>query len=147
MKPRSPDELSTIIRASTRPAAAPAGAYTVHVVAGADVGRSITLDAGSPARCLVGSGPACTLRLADRTVSRRHVALEVRADGLHLTDLGSTNGTRIGALRVVEAVLAGGEVVELGETALRVDAAADHPPEPHRGLEPVSYTHLTLPTN
>jgi transcriptional regulator with GAF, ATPase, and Fis domain len=53
-------------------------------------------------------------------VSRRHAALEPAGDLLRLTDLGSTNGTRVQDLTVVEVLLRGGEVVRLGDTALRI---------------------------
>ena len=53
----------------------------------------------------IGRDPVCDLLIADRTVSRRHARLERAADGWLLTDLGSTNGTRLNGWRVREPVL------------------------------------------
>jgi transcriptional regulator with GAF, ATPase, and Fis domain len=96
-------------------------AFVMRVEKGPDAGRSLVLDASGPMRALVGTSPSCQLRLEDRQVSRRHLALEAAGAELRLTDLGSTNGTRVGALRVLEALLAGGEEVSLGETTLRLE--------------------------
>jgi DNA-binding NtrC family response regulator len=51
------------------------------------------------------------------------LALELSADGLLVRDLGSKNGTRVDGVRVAEAVLDGGERIEIGSTALRVEAS------------------------
>jgi DNA-binding NtrC family response regulator len=66
----------------------------------------------------------CALRLNDRQVSRRHLALEIVSGQLRLTDLQSTNGTRVNGLRVGEVFLAGGESVHLGDTVLAIERAS-----------------------
>jgi DNA-binding NtrC family response regulator len=111
----------------------PARAFVVRVEAGQseDAGRSLVLDARAQGRALVGTSPACDLRLTDRQVSRRHLALEIRGEHLRVADLDSRNGTTVGTLRVVEAVLEGGERVGIGATILRIerrDAADVHAP-------------------
>jgi pSer/pThr/pTyr-binding forkhead associated (FHA) protein len=58
--------------------------------------------------------------LADAHASRRHARLEVRGGVFVLTDLGSTNGTRVNGHRVREVVLGVGDRIELGQTVLRV---------------------------
>jgi DNA-binding NtrC family response regulator len=73
---------------------------------------------------LLGSGPACDLRLRDRTISRRHAALDVRAEGLRIVDLGSRNGTRVNGVRISDAFLVGGETVQLGDTPISVTRGA-----------------------
>jgi DNA-binding NtrC family response regulator len=78
-----------------------------------------------PPRVLLGQSPTCNVRLSDQRVSRRHLALDLGGDRLRLTDLGSTNGTSIGGISVIEAWLGGGEVIRVGDTALRVDAVVD----------------------
>jgi DNA-binding NtrC family response regulator len=60
----------------------------------------------------------------DRGVSRRHAALEFGEPGLRFTDLGSTNGSFIGGVRVVEARLFGGETIRVGDTTLQIQVAA-----------------------
>jgi transcriptional regulator with GAF, ATPase, and Fis domain len=60
-------------------------------------------------------------------VSRRHVAIEIADDRLRLSDLESLNGTTIGRLRVVQALLEGGEHVHIGRTTLLVERRNDLP--------------------
>ena len=93
----------------------------LSVVEGPDAGRSFELSGAEGERALLGSGPVCALRLSDREVSRRHAALEVRDGALHVRDLGSTNGTFVNGVRVVEAILAGAETLRVGATSIRIE--------------------------
>jgi len=125
---RDPEDLSTLLtrRVDTTPLAPIA--FTVSVVSGPDAGASLVVDGARESRALVGTSPACALRLTDREVSRRHAAVDVQGHALRLVDLESTNGTWIQGVRVRDALLAGGEVVTLGATTLRVEATpADQP--------------------
>ena len=47
-------------------------------------------------RAVLGRGQSVDIHLDDRGISRRHLEVEVREDGVYLTDLGSSNGTRLG---------------------------------------------------
>ncbi len=47
----------------------------------------------------------CDIELDDPECSRRHAELSIRADGVYLKDLGSTNGTFIEGLRINEIKL------------------------------------------
>ncbi|MDB5220390.1 MAG: Response regulator of zinc sigma-54-dependent two-component system, partial [Myxococcaceae bacterium] len=82
------------------------------------------IDGSMVARALIGQSATCELRLSDRLVSRRHAALELDGTRLRVTDLGSTNGTRVNGLAVGSALLEGGERIVLGSTALRIERAA-----------------------
>jgi DNA-binding NtrC family response regulator len=129
-------EIETDVQSSRR--SPPPGPLLLIVERGPDAHRRLRIDEGAPAPSLVGSSPVCALRLADPAVSRRHLALEMTDDGWHLRDLGSTNGTRVDGVRIVEAVLDGGERIEIGHTAIRVerDVAAEPvglPPETRFG--------------
>lgn len=104
------------------------GAYKLVVCAGTDAGVSIVLDARTPSRVLVGQSQSCQLRLTDPKVSRRHVAFDLVSGGVTLTDLDSTNGTRVNGVRVSVATLEGGELVQIGQTSLRLDVLASRPP-------------------
>ena len=103
----------------------PHGTFTVTVVEGASPGTLLTIDGSSPSRLLVGTSPACHVRLDDRQISRRHLALEPRGDRLRITDLGSTNGTEVDGVRILDALLAGGESIRIGSTRIRVDRQAE----------------------
>jgi pSer/pThr/pTyr-binding forkhead associated (FHA) protein len=48
----------------------------------------------------IGRDASCDLMIADMTVSRVHARLERTPDGWLLTDLASTNGTRVNGWRV-----------------------------------------------
>lgn len=76
---------------------------------------------GAPIR--IGRAPECELVLKDSRVSRRHARLHAREGVLVLTDLGSTNGTRVNGHRVTELVLGAGDRIQIGETSLVVEAA------------------------
>ena len=77
---------------------------------------------GAPIR--IGRGPDCELVLRDSRVSRRHARLAARDGVLVLTDLGSTNGTRVNGHRITEVVLGEGDRIAIGETTLVIGAAS-----------------------
>jgi transcriptional regulator with GAF, ATPase, and Fis domain len=54
-------------------------------------------------------------------VSRRHAALELIANRVRVTDLGSRNGTSVDSLRIEDAYVEGGELVQLGSTSFRLE--------------------------
>jgi hypothetical protein len=76
---------------------------------------------GAPIR--IGRAPECELVLKDSRVSRRHARLHAREGVLLLTDLGSTNGTRVNGHRVTEVVLGAGDRISIGDTSVVVEAA------------------------
>ena len=76
---------------------------------------------GAPMR--IGRAPECELVLKDNRVSRRHARLQARGGLLVLTDLGSTNGTRVNGHRVTEVVLGVGDRIQVGETTIVVEGA------------------------
>lgn len=92
------------------------------------LGRDPSIDASRP--------HAAAIPLADpaRSVSKTHVLVEVVDDGVVVTDLHSTNGTRVltpdGEARELDpgrsAEVAGGSTLLLGEYAVRVDRAPLH---------------------
>ncbi len=75
----------------------------LKVVRGPDRGRTIEL--GERTSALIGTHPSSDLQLTDPSISKRHAELCAEEDGYLLRDLGSTNGIRIGALKVREVVL------------------------------------------
>ena len=70
---------------------------------------------------VIGSAPDCDLIVADPTVSRRHLQIELAGDLVRVTDLGSSNGTLLGPRRLSrdDAVPWSGEPpLRLGEVHL-----------------------------
>jgi DNA-binding NtrC family response regulator len=114
------EDVTALLRHSFDPSPLPEP-FRLSVVEGVDAGKTFALDGSQPSRVLVGTTATCAVRLSDRTVSRRHVALDVVGRRVRLTDLGSTNGTRVNGIAVAEAFLEGGELIAVGSTSFRLD--------------------------
>jgi DNA-binding NtrC family response regulator len=95
--------------------------FALAIMHGPKRGTTFTIDGTQPSRVLVGKSPACSLSLEDPHVSRRHAAIDLEGSSLRITDLGSSNGTFVNGVRVLDALLVGGEVIRVGTTDLRVD--------------------------
>ena len=67
-------------------------ALELRVVGGPDAGRAIPLGQG---RHVIGRSSDVSVRLDDPDVSRRHVRVDVGGGSISVTDLGSTNGSRL----------------------------------------------------
>ena len=92
---------------------------TLEVMAGPDIGRALVVDpAEQIGRIFVGKSKACQLELSDPLASRRHFAIEIEGRGARITDLDSTNGTLVNGVRVLEAILFGGELIRVGDTTI-----------------------------
>ncbi len=73
----------------------------------------------------IGCSPDVDVPLGDTSVSREHLAVRLGSYGFALTDLGSTNGTFIGDLRVERASISDDALVRLGKTTLRLEPLAE----------------------
>jgi S-DNA-T family DNA segregation ATPase FtsK/SpoIIIE len=67
-------------------------ALELHVVGGPDAGRSLPIGQG---RHVIGRSSGVPIRLHDPDVSRRHAEVHVGGGGVAVTDLGSSNGSRL----------------------------------------------------
>ncbi len=114
------EELSATLLQQAR--TLPSGTYSLTVQGS---GQCLVVDGAGPGRLLVGKSPACALRLDDPEVSRRHAALELAGKRLRITDLGSTNGTLVDGVSVLDAWLSGGETLRLGSTTISVAYSSD----------------------
>jgi DNA-binding NtrC family response regulator len=91
----------------------------VEVVDGPDRGaHAVGADALS-----VGTAKDNALVVGDFTVSRYHLEASPHPGGILVVDLGSTNGTYIGAVRVERAIVPPGTAITLGGTTIRFDDA------------------------
>jgi hypothetical protein len=77
-----------------------------------DIGRTIE------ARAIKHTDRAVSLLLPDPRMSTNHARLTRSGDGWVIEDLGSMNGTLIGALRIKKKALDDGETILVGHTAL-----------------------------
>ena len=72
-------------------------------------------------RTIVGSSPRAGIVVQDPTVSRLHVELDPKEDGLWIRDLGSKNGTFVGSLRVTGAQIPSGGSLRIGAVEVQID--------------------------
>jgi DNA-binding NtrC family response regulator len=125
MSPSPPDDgQATVVSTGAPLPERSLRSFVLRVVGGPDAGKSLTVDPRQ-GRVLLGQSPACTLRLDDRAVSRRHAAIDPENGDFHLFDLGSTNGTFVNGLRALDVVLTGGETIQIGSTVLRLEPGED----------------------
>jgi transcriptional regulator with GAF, ATPase, and Fis domain len=105
---------------ATRAIAAPASASGVHIVILSGSAKGTTRALGE--RLRIGKASDNDVVLPDDTVSRHHCELTRTNDGVHVRDLGSTNGTKVQGARISEAVVGPGTVLKVGEVdvALRL---------------------------
>ena len=66
----------------------------------------------------VGRSADCDVVLKDKGASRKHAQLKLREGTWTLTDLGSTNGTRLNGLTVQSRELADGDLITIGTTVI-----------------------------
>jgi FHA domain/Domain of unknown function (DUF1707) len=71
-------------------------------------------------RVVIGRGRACDLVFGSDAVSRRHASFERTADGWHVADLASMNGTYVDDVRVDRAPVESGRRVRLGDSLLLI---------------------------
>jgi DNA-binding NtrC family response regulator len=90
----------------------------LEVVAGVDAGLARTFAVPS-----IRLGRAGTdLVLGDRLVSALHCEIALEEGGYRLRDLGSTNGTFVRGVRVIDAFVEPGTEIAIGETLVRFSA-------------------------
>jgi hypothetical protein len=98
---------------------------TAEVVEGPEESPYAELVLPDGSRVALGDGPAilgrlpeCDVVLGDPNVSRRHAEFRRTSDGVVVTDLGSTNGTRVNGVPVREHLLVSGDEITVGSTTL-----------------------------
>lgn len=90
---------------------------------------------------LVGRSGSCDLPIQDPTVSRRHAELERMDAGVRVRDLGSTNGTWLDGVRIIDALATPGSRVSFGKVEFALVAERPTaPPEPFTGEDSLDAT-------
>ena len=90
------------------------------IVAGPDAGKHFDFEN----RVRIGSRSLADVILADSRVSGLHCEI-IAGESLRVRDLGSKNGTFVGRLQIIEAVLTAGETLTLGDTRVQVTPLED----------------------
>ncbi len=79
----------------------------------------------TPGRTLVvGRAVTSDFPIYDPTVSRRHAELTLQDGGVHVKDLGSSNGTFVNGERVAEASVHADDIITFGKVAFKLIAVA-----------------------
>lgn len=91
------------------------GVSLVIRLGGGREGESFAVDGN---KMSIGRRPDSDVFLDDVTVSRNHAVMVSRADGWHIDDLGSLNGTYVNRKRIETALLADGDEVQIGKFRL-----------------------------
>jgi pSer/pThr/pTyr-binding forkhead associated (FHA) protein len=90
----------------------------VVVTEGSNVGERADLDR---APILIGRGSDAAIKLDDDYVSTRHARIAASGDQWFVEDLGSTNGTYIGTVRITQpTTITLGTQVRIGKTILEL---------------------------
>jgi eukaryotic-like serine/threonine-protein kinase len=99
----------------------------LKVIQGPHAGREFGLDRHET--FFVGRGKNAHFRLGskDQFFSRLHFLIELNPPRCRITDLNSTNGTFVNGAQVVSAELKSGDLIEGGDTIIRVDFLDDLP--------------------
>lgn len=72
---------------------------------------------------VIGRLPGCAVTLGDPNVSRHHAELRWEGGGVVLSDLGSTNGTRVNGAAITRRHLVDGDEVSVGSSVLRFETS------------------------
>src|SRR5262249_18118333 len=93
-------------------------AAKIVVVSGVDEGLEVPLDSVVE----IGTDEAVDLVLRDPAVSRRHASVAAIGGRFLVKDLGSRNGTFLGATRLNDATVSLGDVLTLGNSNLAIQS-------------------------
>jgi DNA-binding NtrC family response regulator len=113
------------IEALIRPSR-PLSRVSVSVVQGKGSGLHAELRPGQPVS--IGKSPDNQLHIDDLTVSRYHVELTLRRGEIEVRDLESMNGTFIGEVRIVRALVRPGTKLTIGSNTIILTAEASEQP-------------------
>ena len=96
----------------------------------ADNLQTFELKSGTP--MVVGRAPTSDIPVFDPTISRRHAEVTTNEKGVHVRDLGSSNGTFHNGQRVESCTVAVGDTITFGKVAFKLNpitaSAAPAPP-------------------
>ncbi len=88
------------------------------VIEGPDKGKELVIE---KEKVTAGRSVICDFPFTDKAISGTHFEVVQSEKGVLLRDLGSTNGTHVGDLRVQEVWLSPGTVVRAGQSQMRFE--------------------------
>jgi serine/threonine protein kinase len=102
--------------------------FILQVTAGPDQGQVFQLVEGEP--LLLGRSRHVPWPLKDPSVSRVHCEIELEDGQVVVNDHESSSGTYINGKRVTEAILRSGDVLQIGDTKMRLQVPKGAAPAP-----------------
>jgi pSer/pThr/pTyr-binding forkhead associated (FHA) protein len=90
----------------------------IAVVEGPDTGKEFDLSGTTT----VGRDASAGIAIDDTEASRQHASLSVEGTTVTVTDLGSTNGTKVNGAAVTEKRLKDGDTITVGDSDIRFEA-------------------------
>ena len=81
---------------------------------------------------VVGRGVMSDIALYDPTISRRHAELTAGPDGVHVRDLGSSNGTSVNGGRIAIGLMQPGDSITFGKVVFQLEEVPETGPERRR---------------
>ena len=118
-KPRAP-RVTEVITPETGPSIRRIRKLKIHVQDSPSAAERGTVFSFAQDEVRVGSGAETDVPLSDPAISREHVSIRLTPEGFFVADLGSTNGTFLGDVRLREAWLTTETSLRLGATTLRL---------------------------
>ncbi|MEO1991424.1 MAG: FHA domain-containing protein [Pirellulales bacterium] len=97
-------------------------AITLRILHGADRGKAYG-DLNTPVT--IGREEGNTIQLNDDRISRYHLKLQSDNDKIVLTDLESTNGTKVNGEEIQVRIIRDGDIIALGRSVLLVGSHSD----------------------
>jgi hypothetical protein len=73
---------------------------------------------------LIGRNPACDIPISHASISRQHCLLQIQDRGLHVKDLGTTNGTKVNGIALKEGYVNVGDKLTIGHLTFVVEKDA-----------------------
>jgi serine/threonine protein kinase len=95
--------------------------FLLHIFAGPHKGRHLLVEEGAP--LLLGRSRHAETRLEDPGVSRVHCEIQLEDGQVLVNDLDSAGGTFINGQRISEQILRPGDVLQIGETRMRLQTS------------------------
>ncbi|MFM8633384.1 MAG: FHA domain-containing protein [Planctomycetia bacterium] len=95
---------------------------TLRVLHGADRGKVFT-DLATPVT--IGREEGNTIQLNDERISRYHLKIQADNDKIVLTDLESTNGTKVNGEDIQVRIVRDGDMIALGRSVILVGSHSD----------------------
>lgn len=94
-------------------------------------GREVHADV-SAERAVLGRSPTCDIVIPEERVSRQHATILRENHEWTVFDMGSANGTFLNDRPIVKSILRSGDVISLGEVAIRFEDRTRGTTGPHR---------------